>query len=109
MFSEYKKIVYLAAILAGIGGMAGGAWGPVNIGLLYFLLGAIFGFFWPREQWRWGLYISLPIAGLVTLSILFSGFGGDLKGDIFFVSAILAGSTTGSFVGSYIGKKSIKV
>jgi hypothetical protein len=105
MFKKYKKIVYVAAMLAGLGGMAGGAWGLFIFGVLYFIIGGIFGFYWPREGWRWGIYISLPIIGLIGISILFSGLGGDIKGDLLLMLTLLAGSTAGSFAGSLMAKK----
>ena len=109
---KYGKIIYATAILAGPAAVAVTTripLGPINEGLLYLFLGALFGFLWPREQWRWGLYISLPIAGLIGLSILFAGLGGNIKGDLFFILASILGSTVGSLIGSQLGMKLRKI
>ena len=33
-------------------------------------LGAVFGFAWPAGSWRWGLWVSSPFWGFLTLSFL---------------------------------------
>jgi hypothetical protein len=46
---------------------------PIIIGLIYLFVGGLFGFLWPKESWRWGLWIVGPMIGLIGLSILFAG------------------------------------
>jgi hypothetical protein len=46
---------------------------PIILGLIYFLGGSLFGFLWPKESWRWGIWIVGPIIVLIGLSVLFAG------------------------------------
>lgn len=46
---------------------------PVILGFVYFVTGSLFGFLWPKESWRWGLWITGPMIVLVGLSVLFAG------------------------------------
>ena len=46
---------------------------PIILGLVYFSIGSLFGFLWPKESWRWGLWITGPMIVLVALSVLFAG------------------------------------
>jgi hypothetical protein len=45
----------------------------VVLGLIYVGLGGVFGFFWPKVSWRWGLWMTGPMIALTGLSVLFAG------------------------------------
>ena len=45
----------------------------ILIGVIYFFAGCVFGFFWPRESWRWGIWMIGPLISLTLLSVLFAG------------------------------------
>jgi len=46
---------------------------PIILGLIYFICGSLFGFLWPKESWRWGIWITGPMIVLIVLSVLFAG------------------------------------
>ena len=52
---------------------------PITLGLIYLFGGSLFGFLWPKESWRWGIWIVGPMMVLIGLSVLFAG-----QLDIFF-------------------------
>jgi len=46
---------------------------PIILGILYFICGSLFGYFWPKESWQWGIWITGPMIVLILLSVLFAG------------------------------------
>jgi hypothetical protein len=44
-----------------------------TVGLIFFLGGSVFGYMWPKESWRWGLWMTGPMIALTGLSVLFAG------------------------------------
>lgn len=44
-----------------------------SLSFLYFIAGSILGLMWPRPSWAWGVWIALPLAGLILLSVAFTG------------------------------------
>ena len=46
---------------------------PIILGLIYLFGGSLFGFLWPKESWRWGIWIVGPMVVLIGLSVLFAG------------------------------------
>ncbi len=46
---------------------------PIILGIIYFSCGGLFGFLWPKESWRWGIWITGPMIVLTVLSVLFAG------------------------------------
>ncbi len=46
---------------------------PFVLGLVYFVGGSLFGFFWPNESWRWGVWIVGPMIFFLLLSVAFAG------------------------------------
>lgn len=46
---------------------------PIILGIIYFICGSLFGFLWPKESWRWGIWITGPTIVLIVLSVLFAG------------------------------------
>jgi hypothetical protein len=45
--------------------------------ILHFLAGllggGLLGYFWPKESWRWGIWITGPMSASLSLSVLFAG------------------------------------
>lgn len=74
------------------------------ISLIYFAVGAVFGFLFPHYSWRWGLFISLP--GIVFLgSFLVKGFNSYFS---IYILSILIFSCIGAWDGKLLrnrGKK----
>jgi len=75
MNSKYSKISYLLAIISGfiIPLTAGIEPFPIPLVLFCLLVAGAFGFFWPGESWRWGIWIVGPSFCLTILSIAFAG------------------------------------
>ncbi|MES2649084.1 MAG: hypothetical protein V4717_19560 [Bacteroidota bacterium] len=46
---------------------------PFVLGLVYFVGGSLFGFFWPKASWRWGVWIMGPMIFFLLLSVAFAG------------------------------------
>ena len=46
---------------------------PIILGIIYFICGSLFGYLWPKESWRWGIWITGPMIVLIMLSVLFAG------------------------------------
>lgn len=71
---------------------------PITLGIIFFLCGSVFGFLWPKESWRWGLWIVGPLFLLIMVSVLFAGqldifFQKDLPKIIVAITATSIGST----------------
>ncbi len=45
----------------------------IILGIIFLLCGSVFGFLWPKESWRWGLWIVGPLFLLIMVSVLFAG------------------------------------
>jgi hypothetical protein len=83
MAARYSKLPYVLAILFGISILFLPDIEPFPLvpGGSYLLGASLFGFFWPKESWRWGIWIIIPIFALLTLSVAFSGQL-DVKKDV---------------------------
>jgi len=77
MSAKPPKYSYFLAIVSGIFGFIIPALIPISfiaaLAVVYFVLGGFFGFAWPKESWRWGLWIAGPMMALLSLSVLFAG------------------------------------
>jgi peptidoglycan/LPS O-acetylase OafA/YrhL len=75
---------------------------PIILGLMYFFAGSLFGYLWPKESWRWGIWIVGPMIALLGLSVLFAGqLDVFLKKDLpIFLLAIIA-ACLGSFLSAW--------
>ncbi len=75
MKSGYSKLSYSLAIITGffVPLTAYVEPAPYAFSAICFFLGGLFGFFWPKESWRWGFWISLPSLAFVILSLIFAG------------------------------------
>ena len=74
MKSGYSKLSYALAIIAGffVPLTAYLEPDPYAFIAICFFLGGLLGFFWPKESWRWGLWISAPSIVFILLSQVFS-------------------------------------
>jgi hypothetical protein len=74
----------------------------VILGVIYFLAGTVFGYVWPKESWRWGLWIAGPAVVLIGLSVVFGGqFEMFLKKDLPILLVALLSSCLGSFISAW--------
>lgn len=75
MSNDYQKWPYFLAALTGIGLQFtdGIEYFPGPQLIIGFLIGGLFGFFWPKISWIWGLWIMCPILILLSFSVLFAG------------------------------------
>ena len=44
-----------------------------TVGLIFILGGSVFGYMWPKESWRLGLWMTGPMMALTGFSVLFAG------------------------------------
>ena len=70
---------------------------PITLGIIFLICGSIFGFLWPKESWRWGLWIVGPLFLLIMVSVLFAGqldvfFKKDLPKILIAITATSIGS-----------------
>jgi hypothetical protein len=71
-------------------------------GLIYFFAGIVFGFLWPKESWRWGIWIVGPVIVLTSLSVLFAGqLEIFLKKDLPVILIALIAACLGSFISAW--------
>ncbi len=74
-------------------------------GIIFLIVGLIFGFKWPKRSWTWGLWIFSPLIVLLGLSVLFAGnITAFLKNDLPIVLVGLLTACIGSFIGARLKK-----
>jgi hypothetical protein len=97
----YSKYLYILAMISGfILPLASDIEPfPIPLVILCLLVSGALGFFWPRESWRWGLWMIGPSFTLSLLSIVFAG-----QTEIFFKKdlPIFLITMLSIFVGSYV-------
>jgi len=72
---------------------------PITLSLIYLFGGSLFGFLWPKESWRWGLWIVGPTVVLLGLSVLFAGqLEMFLKKDLPILLLAIISTCLGSFL-----------
>ena len=72
---------------------------PITLGLFYLYGGSLFGFFWPKESWRWGIWIASPMIVFMGLIVLFGGkFDIFLKKDLPILLLAIIPACVGSFL-----------
>jgi peptidoglycan/LPS O-acetylase OafA/YrhL len=103
MSTALSKYPYVLAILYGILAFFIPATEPLPIFLSLFFLfllgGGLFGFLWPRESWRWGLWIAGPMVGFLGLSVLFAGKLEEFfNKDLLLLLLVVASPCLGSFI-----------
>ncbi|MDQ6813246.1 MAG: hypothetical protein M3040_05895 [Bacteroidota bacterium] len=73
----------------------------IVIGIVFAIIGLIFGFVSPKKSWRWGLWIASPVYVLIGISVAFSGyFTAFLKYDLPIIIAAVLAACCGSFIGA---------
>ena len=71
-------------------------------GLIFFFAGSLFGFLWPKESWRWGIWIVGPVIVLTGLSVLFAGQPDMfLKKDLPVILIALIAACLGGFISAW--------
>ncbi|TDE05291.1 hypothetical protein [Flavobacterium sandaracinum] len=91
---------YILAVLYGMGTFYLSSKHGLLITFGAFLVaGGLFGFIWPRESWRWGLWLLGPLFVLMSFSILFAG-----QLDVFIKKDLpsLMIAAVSAFLGSFI-------
>lgn len=79
------------------------------LGLIYFFGGSLFGFLWPKESWRWGIWIVGPMIVLIGLSVLFAGkLEMFLKKDLPILLVAIISACLGSFLLAWFKNSRIK-
>ena len=108
---KHSKIPYLLAIISGFIIPLTAVIEPFPIPLVLFclLIAGAFGFFWPNESWRWGIWIIGPSFCLTILSIAFAGqVELFIKKDLPVFLIALISVCLGSFVFAMISNKKTK-
>jgi len=102
MNTALSKYPYVLAILYGMLAFFIPATEPMPMFLafsLFFILGGcVFGFFWPQQYWRWGLWIAGPFLVFMGLSVLFAG---QLNADLLLLPLAVASGCLGSYITSW--------
>ncbi len=105
-----SKYQYVLAILYGILAFFIPATEPLQIFLaflgFFFLGGILFGFFWPRDSWRWGLWVTCPVLAFLSLSVLFAGdFQSFFNKDLLLLMLVIASACLGGFIAAWYKNK----
>lgn len=115
MGTKTPKYAYVLAILAGVPAFIIASIGASSLGtllvsifIIFLLAGGLFGFLWPNESWRWGLWIAGPLVALLGLSVLFAGqLDVFLQKDLPVLLLSITAACLGSFISArYKGKHS---
>ena len=78
----------------------------LTVSLFFLFSGSLFGFIWPQESWRWGLWIAGPIVAFLGLSVLFGGnLEVFLEKDLPLLLSALTAACAGSFISSWFKKR----
>lgn len=105
--------MYILAIISSLPALVFVGMGPmfISVFIIFLLLGSLFGFLWPNESWRWGLWIAGPWVVLLGLSVLFAGqLDSFLKNDLPVLLLATTAACSGSFVSAwYKGKRPPKL
>ena len=106
-----SKLPYVLAVIFGIAipAIAGIPPFPIILALVCFFGAALLGYFWPKESWRWGLWIVGPVMFLLLLSILFAGqWDIFLQKDLPVLLVALTATCLGSFLFAWLKQKQTK-
>lgn len=80
----------------------------LTIAILLLIGGGIFGFVWPKNSWRWGLWIAGPIFFFLGLSVLFAGqLGVFLQKDLPPMLVALGAACLGSFISARFKRRQL--
>lgn len=110
MKTGYSKLSYALAIITGffIPLTAYLEPDPYAFIAICFFISGLLGFFWPKESWRWGLWISAPSIVFILLSEVFTKQYNIFRENDFqeLLYSIIAG-TLGSLLFAYLADKLI--
>ena len=82
----------------------------VTLAIIFFVAGSVFGFLWPKESWRWGLWIIAPMFVLIGLSVALSGQGKIfVEKDLPILLLAITAACAGSFLFSLIKTRDKKI
>lgn len=104
MNTKPPKYAYIAAIILGLVAFFIPATEPfsVTLAIVFLIAGGLFGFLWPIETWRWGLWIAGPMVVLLGLSVLFAGqLDVFLKKDLPPLLISMIAACLGSFISAW--------
>jgi len=95
----------LGTAIAGPGAFSGAAWMAVP----HFAAALALGIVWPRPSWAWGIWVTLPLAAYLLLSIGFMGFTGDvttfLLRDLLPLIVVAGAALSGGVVGKRVRER----
>lgn len=80
----------------------------VTVALFFLIGGVIFGFVWPKNSWRWGLWIAGPMFFFLGLSVAFAGqLDVFLKNDLPPMLVAIVAACLGSFISSKLKRRQL--
>lgn len=110
MKSGYSKLSYTLAIIAGFFVPLTAFLEPAPYAFITicFFLGGLFGFFWSKESWRWGLWTSAPSIVFMLLSQVFAKqYNIFRENDLQILLYSITASSFGSFLFALLANKLI--
>lgn len=81
---------------------------PVLVGValgVFFVLGLVFGLFWPESSWKWSIWLTLPVVIILAMD-LFIGTPELIMRDLIFTACAIVGGAAGGLIGGARGSKS---
>ena len=83
---------------------------PVMVGValgVFFVLGLVFGLFWPASSWQWSIWLTLPVVVILAMDLfLFIGTPELIIRDLIFAACAFVGGAVGGLFGAARGSKS---
>lgn len=108
MSTRSPKYPYILAIISGLVAFFIPATETFSIilPLVFLFAGGVFGFLWPKESWRWGFWIALPLLAFLSLSLLFAGqLDVFLKKDLPPLLFAMTAACFGSFISAWFKQR----
>ena len=107
------RLVYVMAVISGVIVFALTSSFNLGPGLSFFIIvdagsslaAIIFGYFWPSQSWRWGLWVLSPLLVMMLLSIAFAGLGSHILKDILITAIAVLVSCTGGILGAWFKER----
>lgn len=101
MPAKTPKYAFVLAVVLGIAALAipNNDYDILILIVGFVLAGTIFGYLWPVESWRWGLWLAGPIMGALALSLLFAGnLEAFVRYDLLYLTIPFASSALAAFM-----------
>ena len=107
------RIFYVLAVISGVTVFVLASFLHLGPGLTFFvivdagssLVAIIFGYFWPSQSWRWGLWVLSPFLVMMGLSIAFSGLGPHILKDLSITAVAALVSCAGGILGALLKER----